>query len=98
MTTVRDAMELGAAVREARLSQGLSQGELARKARVGRQWVVGVEAGGKQAAPLDMILRVLQALSLDVTLLGSSPARGSRTVTDGGISADAIVAQHTRGD
>ncbi|MDN5573583.1 MAG: hypothetical protein L0G19_06655 [Micrococcales bacterium] len=57
---------------------------------------MGVEAGDKQAAPFDMILRVLQALSLDVTLLGSNPGRALRTVTDGGISVDAIVAQHTR--
>lgn len=73
MTTalVHDAAELGLLVRETRLQQGLSQTELAIDARVGRQWLVGFEAGDKASAPLDMVLRLLQALRLDVTLSGS---------------------------
>lgn len=60
--------ELGAAVRQARADQGLSQAELAADAHVGRQWLVGLEAGDKLSAPLDMVLRVLRELGLTVTL------------------------------
>ncbi|MDO5534058.1 MAG: helix-turn-helix transcriptional regulator [Propionibacteriaceae bacterium] len=68
---IHAAGELGDLVREARLAQGLSQTELAAEAAVGRQWLVGLEAGDKASAPLGMVLRVLHALALDVTLAGS---------------------------
>lgn len=68
---IHAAAALGDLVREARLAQGLSQTELAADAAVGRQWLVGLEAGDKASAPLDMVLRVLRALALDVTLAGS---------------------------
>jgi len=55
-------------VRQARTEQGLSQAELARDAGVGRQWLVGLEAGDKTSAPLDMVMRVLRELGLAVTL------------------------------
>lgn len=55
--------------------KGLSQAELASEAGVGRQWPVGLEAGDKASAPLDMVLRVLCALELDVTLSGAAPKR-----------------------
>ncbi|MCL2468597.1 MAG: helix-turn-helix domain-containing protein [Micrococcales bacterium] len=70
MTTPRvtSTASLGAAVRQARRDQGLSQAELARDAQVGRQWLVGLESGDKVSAPLDMVLRVLRELGLAVTL------------------------------
>lgn len=75
---VRDAGELGVAVRNARLLADISQGELAADAKVGRQWVVAFEAGDKLSAPFDMVMRVLRVLELDVTLDPSIPARPGR--------------------
>ncbi len=70
---IHAAAALGDLGREARLAQGLSQTELAADAAVGRQWLVGSEAGDKASAPLDMVLCVLHALALalDVTLADS---------------------------
>jgi len=75
MTTQPDAVdlvrgpgELGAVIRKARLRLGLSQAELARDAQVGRQWLVGLEAGDKPQAPLMMILQLLRELDLAITL------------------------------
>jgi transcriptional regulator with XRE-family HTH domain len=72
---VEDAAELGAAVRNARIEQELSQVELAEDARVGRQWLVGFEAGDKASAPFDMVMRVLRALNLEVVLDPRTPTR-----------------------
>ena len=76
MTTpqVGSGAALGAAVRQARTDQGLSQAELAQDAKVGRQWLVALEAGDKASAPLDMLLRVLRELDLTVTLDPTSHA------------------------
>lgn len=77
MTTAwaRDGAELGVAVRNARIEQGLSQVELAQEAGVGRQWLVGFEAGDKASAPFDMVMRVLRALNLEVVLDPRTPTR-----------------------
>lgn len=74
-SSVRDAAQLGAAVREARVRAGLSQSELAADANVGRQWLVAFEAGDKLSAPFDMVMRVLRVLALEVTLDVSVPTR-----------------------
>lgn len=66
--TVDRPDDLGPRLREERLRQGLTQGELAQKARVGRQWLNGFEMGDKPTAPLDMVMRVLTALGVSVEL------------------------------
>lgn len=68
MTTIASSPALGRAVRAERERRGLTQRQLADRAGVGRQWLVGFELGDKHSAPLDMIFRVLQALDLTVTL------------------------------
>ena len=60
---VRTPLDLGLAIRERRRKLGLSQNELARKAGVGRQWVVAIEHG-KSRAELGLVLRTLNALDL----------------------------------
>jgi len=71
MAPVHSAVDVGAAIRGARLDRGWTQGELARRARAGRQWLVGVEAGAGNPS-LDRLLAVLDALEL--TLLVASAA------------------------
>ncbi|MDR1150856.1 MAG: helix-turn-helix domain-containing protein [Bifidobacteriaceae bacterium] len=94
-TEIHDAAELGAAVRTARRDQGLSQTDLAHVAHVGRQWLVGLEAGDKHSAPLDMILRVLRGLRLSITLDPTPAALRLLGPAPPLIRADDIVARHT---
>ena len=77
-TRVRDASQLGDAVRKARAEAGLTQTELASDAGVGRQWLVAFEAGDKLSAPFDMVMRVLRVLELEATLDPSLPKRPRR--------------------
>ena len=55
------------AVKGRRLELGLSQAQVADRARVSRQWINEFEAG-KPTAELGLVLRLLDALALDVTL------------------------------
>ncbi|MDR1189725.1 MAG: helix-turn-helix domain-containing protein [Bifidobacteriaceae bacterium] len=94
-TTVSDARDLGDAVRKARLNLGLSQAELAHDARVGRQWLVGLEAGDKTAAPFDMVMRVLRELRLPVLLDPTQAAVRRVGAPAPVIRADDIIARFT---
>lgn len=60
--------DLGPALREARLADGLTQAALAELAHVGRQWLNSFEMGEKSSAPLDMVMRVIAALDVSVAL------------------------------
>ncbi len=64
IASIRD---FAAAVRGRRLSLGLSQRELALRARVSRQWISEFEAG-KATAELALVLRLLDALGLQARL------------------------------
>ncbi|MFT4217470.1 MAG: helix-turn-helix domain-containing protein [Micropruina sp.] len=94
--SVRNAAELGAAVRAARLQAGLSQVDLAAEARIGRQWLVEFEAGGKLSAPFNMVMRVLQALELEV-VLDPTITRRSADRPDERPAATEILARYTAG-
>lgn len=69
---VSSPADLGAAVRHARKSLGLTQEVLATAAGVGARFVVELEAG-KATVQLDSVMAVLAAL--DITLEASSPIR-----------------------
>ena len=60
---IKAPIDLGLIVRDRRRKLGLSQSLLARKAGVGRQWLVALEQG-KAGAELGMVLRTLSALGL----------------------------------
>lgn len=60
--------DLGPALREARLADGLTQAALAELAHVGRQWLNSFEMGEKVSAPLNMVMRVVAALDVSVVL------------------------------
>jgi len=58
--------DIAAAVRGRRADLGLSQGGLAERAGVSRRWVNQFENGGRATAEVGAVLRVLDALGLDV--------------------------------
>ena len=64
---IRTPLDLGLAIRDRRRKLKLSQTELARKAGVGRQWVVAIERG-KSRAEFGLVLRTLAALDLPLTI------------------------------
>ena len=62
-----NSTQLGAMVRAQREQRGLTQAELAERARVTRESVSRLESG-RDNARLSLVLNVLSALDLDVTL------------------------------
>jgi len=60
---VRTMADVGALIREAREQAGITQVELARRARVGREWLIKVESG-RTSAEMPRILDVLAQLGL----------------------------------
>ena len=66
---IRTPLDLGLAIHDRRriFQLKLSQTEFARKAGVGRQWVVAIEHG-KSRAELGLVLRTLSALDLPLTI------------------------------
>jgi len=69
----------------------MSQAELARRAAVSRKWIYEFEAG-KPTAEFGLLLRVLDALDLDLEL----GARSEATVSARGdaIDLDALLDEH----
>lgn len=74
-TAIHDWNSLAALVKESRVDRGWTQGELADRARVSRAWIAKVERGHR-GAELEHILRLFQALSID--LVASSPRLDER--------------------
>lgn len=64
----RSLPQLGAAIRQLRTARGLSQGELARRAGVSRQWVITVEQGRTAGMEIGLLMRVLDALDASLTV------------------------------
>ncbi len=75
MRPIQTTRAFGAAVRRARTDRGLSQAELATRARVSRQWVSELESG-KRTVELGRALAVLTALDLAITFDDVMPADG----------------------
>ncbi len=66
MTTIRNNKEFGEVVRTARQKQKLRQIDLARKASV-RQALISEIENGAVSAKLDTVIKVLAALSMDLS-------------------------------
>ncbi|WP_245534391.1 helix-turn-helix transcriptional regulator [Xylanimonas cellulosilytica] len=64
--------DVGALLREAREDAGLTQVELARRARVSREWLIKVESG-RTSAELPRILAVLAELDLTLDISRREP-------------------------
>jgi y4mF family transcriptional regulator len=67
---------IGAAAREAREAKGLTQDEVANKARVSRKFVIDVE-NGKESLHLGKALKVLMAAGLVAILVPADAMKGA---------------------
>ena len=65
---INNSTELGAAVRAARKSRGLTQVELAVQAGVARAWLAKFEAGHPTAS-IEQVFRTLRALGLGLDVV-----------------------------
>jgi y4mF family transcriptional regulator len=74
---IRTALELGALIRDARTKRGLDQGTLARTIGVSRQWIVAIEKG-KPRAPVELVLRTLNALGISIDMEERERHRGTK--------------------
>ena len=90
---VRSIGEAAAQVRGRRLQLRLSQDGLAQRAGVSRKWVYEFEAG-KPHAELGHLLRVLDALDLQLDVL---PRSASSASAEGATNLDAIIERHRDG-
>jgi HTH-type transcriptional regulator/antitoxin HipB len=93
---VSTPQELGLLVRERRHELRLSQAELARRAGVGRPWLVAVERGHVRAE-LGKLLSLLAelGLSLDATAL-DTPAPDAAAGVEPGVDLDELLREFDR--
>jgi HTH-type transcriptional regulator / antitoxin HipB len=85
---IRTAADLGAVVRDRRKQLKLDQASLARRIGVSRQWLIDVEHGHPRAE-LALVLRALDALSVQIDARAGEPDRRH----PGAVDIDAIVAK-----
>jgi HTH-type transcriptional regulator / antitoxin HipB len=76
--TIRTPKDIGALIRDRRKSLGLDQAELAARIGVGRIWVNQVERG-KPRASLELVLRALSAVNVEVRGLTETETDNSST-------------------
>jgi HTH-type transcriptional regulator/antitoxin HipB len=88
---VRSIRDFAAAVRGRRRDLGMSQAELATQAGVSRKWVYEFEAG-KPNAELGLILRVIDALGLQLELSLDEHARSA--IPGHTVNLDALINEH----
>jgi HTH-type transcriptional regulator/antitoxin HipB len=73
---IRAAKDLGALIRDRRNELGFTQQELADKTGVSRVWLVALEKG-KASAQLDLVLRTLRQLGLELRAVSAMSAPSS---------------------
>ncbi|MEH2483476.1 y4mF family transcriptional regulator [Nitrobacteraceae bacterium AZCC 2146] len=71
---IRKPLDLGPLIRARRRALGWSQHHLATRAGVGRQWVVELERG-KSSAPMDLVMKTLDAIGYVLDVFDDTPAR-----------------------
>lgn len=76
MVVIRDAVQLAAVLRARRNLLGYTQAELARRAHVSRQLIVGLEQG-RERAEVGPLLRVVFQLGLDADFREKDEPRSS---------------------
>jgi HTH-type transcriptional regulator/antitoxin HipB len=80
MTAVHDTSTLGTLVRTRRISLGLRQQDLALAANVGVRFIVDIE-NGKETSQIGLVLRLLQALGIELEA-NMAPAPTQRQTND----------------
>ncbi len=96
INSIRDA---AAAVRGRRKDLGLSQADLARLSGASRKWINEFEAG-KQTAELGLVLRVLDALGLNLEIgtTRRGPAEADLPAAEGDkVDLDALLDEYRDG-
>jgi HTH-type transcriptional regulator/antitoxin HipB len=71
--------DLAAVARGRRRELGLSQADLAARARVSRQWISAFESG-KASAEIGLVIRLLDALDLRLAVAEAAPSSGTSPV------------------
>jgi HTH-type transcriptional regulator / antitoxin HipB len=87
--TIESILDLASTVRARRLELGLSQAQLASRAKVSREWLNSLERG-KASVELLLVLRVIEALDLRMTLGPPEPEPGE----DAGVDLDALIEEY----
>ncbi|MDQ6776871.1 MAG: helix-turn-helix domain-containing protein [Actinomycetota bacterium] len=91
---INSIRDLAAAARGRRLSLSLSQAELASRARVSRPWISEFEAG-KPTAELGLVLRLLDALALDLKIAErDDTSGGDQPPQRSTVDLDALLAEY----
>jgi y4mF family transcriptional regulator len=93
MMTVHSVADLAGVIRGTRLDRGLSQADLARGSGVSRKWISEFEAG-KSTVELSLVMRVLEALDLDMSLSASSASTVSCEDEQDHIDLDAWIEEY----
>lgn len=90
MQKINAIRDLAATVRGRRIDLGLSQAELAARARVSRPWINAFEAG-KPTAEIGLALRLLDALDLRLDV---RPREDREPSPSGPVDLDALLSEH----
>lgn len=90
ITSIRD---VAAAVRGRRQTLGLSQADVARQARVSRQWISEFESG-KPTAEIGLVIRLLDALGLSLNLEPRDTTGESQPPVVTTVDLDALLDKH----
>jgi HTH-type transcriptional regulator / antitoxin HipB len=92
LNSIRD---VAAAARGRRQALGLSQSELAARARVSRQWISAFEAG-KAGAEFGLVIRLLEALDLRLEVAERGSGAGDRPASQSSVDLDSLLDEHRR--
>jgi HTH-type transcriptional regulator / antitoxin HipB len=91
MTSIHSIRDLAAVVRGRRKDLGMSQAALAERAGVSRKWIYEFESG-KPTAEFGLLLRVLDALGLELDVsAGSASLTADRDARE---LLDALIDDH----
>jgi len=93
VATVNSIKDLSALVRGRRRELGLSQAELAARAKVSRQWISAFELG-RPGSELRLILCLLEALGLRLAVDPVDEAQPDRQAPSGAVDLDALLEEH----
>lgn len=76
---MRSITEIGGLIQQRRTDLGLTQAQVARRAKVSRDWIISIENGRRLTVDFERLLRTLDVLDLSIEI----------TVVDRGEQSDA---------